>query len=258
MRMPISIICVIRSLLQGDAEDYGVGDVVDVEVVDGPVLEAVAIAQAQCGLTHLEVGTQVVGHVQAVAPPSQVGQILVVAEVDLVVALVILRSEKYACHGQLQLVSQRNGLAPQAGVEPGRARRTKIPVGPDGDGIVAVDGVIDYAGAQLRHGAGREAQPWVDYPHPGALHVEGNVAHEFVEVIVLGRVFDIVVVGAHTQLPQPPVAVDPARGLDGEAQVEPVISDGREVTVVHRRIAHIKHQHRLRLLPPSTQRAKNY
>ena len=126
------------------------GDVVDVEVVDGPVLEAVAVAQAQCGLAHLEVGTQVVGHVQAVAPPAQVGQVLVVAQVDLVVTLVILGSEEHSCHGQLQLVSQRDGLAPQVGVEPGHTRRTKIPVGSDGDGIVAVDGVIDDAGAQLR------------------------------------------------------------------------------------------------------------
>ena len=97
------------------------GEIVDVEVVDGPVLEAAAVAQAQGRLAQAEVGAQIVDHVKTVAPPAQMGDILVVAQVDLVVALVILGCEECARHGQLHLVAQGDGLASQAGVEPGHA-----------------------------------------------------------------------------------------------------------------------------------------
>ena len=75
----VVIVFIVFFLLERDAEDEGVAKVVDLEVVDGPVFQAVAVAQAKDVLAHADVGAQVVGHVQAVAPPSQVGEILVVA-----------------------------------------------------------------------------------------------------------------------------------------------------------------------------------
>ena len=72
------------------------GDVMHLEVVHAPVLQAVAVADTQGALAQMQVGAQVVGHVEAVTPPAHVGEILVVAQVDFVIALVIFRRKEDA------------------------------------------------------------------------------------------------------------------------------------------------------------------